>query len=467
MTRGKMEFLTGNKNPCQLVINPGSPLRGEINSSGINGIPGDKSISHRAALFSALADGESEIENFQVSGVTIPMLHALDKMGLDWTLDESKLTVHGKGLAGLRNPDTILDCGNSATTMRLLAGALSAGNVSAILDGSDGLRRRPMNRIIDPLVKMGVNITSTGGYAPIFLGETEFPFLGLRHELAIASAQVKSCILLAALAADGESVIVEPGLSRDHTERMLRSMGVEVESDIEIHGSKKQYITRISPAKIRSMQPIHASLPGDFSAAAFLIVAACITPGSDLVLRGVGMNPTRTGLLEALLVMGANIEILWFSDQSGEPVGDLHIRSGNLTGTEISGDLVVRMIDEFPIFAVAAAYAQGITEVKDAAELRTKESDRISDLSTEIRNLGVDVHETPDGFRIVGGNPLLGGKVNSHLDHRLAMSLTVAGMGAQNRVEINHAEAVYESFPSFTAILEKLGASIIEQEIRI
>ncbi len=283
------------------------------------------------------------------------------------------MIVSGKGLAGFHTPDTFLDCGNSATTVRLLAGALAAGGVTAIIDGSQGLRRRPMNRILEPLGKMGVEITATGGCAPIYLGKSHFPLLALRHELAIASVQVKSCILLAALATKGDTVVVEPGLSRDHSERMLRSMGVPVDSYIETQGNQKNYITRILPAEAGSLQPLHLCLPGDFSAAAFLIVAACITPGSDLVLRGVGMNPTRTGLLEALLEMGAKIEILSFSEQSGESVGDLHVRYGELTGTVVSGDLVVRMIDEFPIFAVAAAYAHGITDVRDAAELRTKE----------------------------------------------------------------------------------------------
>jgi 3-phosphoshikimate 1-carboxyvinyltransferase len=458
-----MESFTNGKNLCRLVVNPGSPIRGEICSSGADGIPGDKSISHRAALFSAFAEGESIIENFQVSGVTIPMLNALTKVGVDWNLSGARLTVRGKGLSGFQLPQSGLDCGNSATSMRLLAGALSASGIPAILDGSEGLRRRPMNRIIEPLSKMGVQISSKDGCAPIHLGKSHFPLLALRHELAIASAQVKSCILLAALAAEGESIVVEPGFSRDHTERMLRGMGVDIKSETKVEANQPRYVTIISPEKGKSLLPLHMMLPGDFSAAAFLLVAACITPGSDLVLRGVGMNPTRTGLLEALLVMGARIDILSFSEQGGEPVGDLHIRSGDLTGTVISGDLVVRMIDEFPIFAIAAAYAHGITEVKDAAELRMKESDRISDLCSEIRLLGVEVYENPDGFRIVGGKLIPGCKVNSHLDHRLAMSLTVAGLGALSKVEIDHAEVVYESFPSFVEILSKLGAIINEQ----
>ncbi len=458
---------SNTKKHYNLIVQPGHPLKGEVSSSGFDAIPGDKSISHRAAILSALAEGESCVNNFQVSGVTIPMLNALGKMRIDWRLNESELTVYGKGLAGFHNPDTFLDCGNSATTMRLLAGALSAGGVKSVLDGSEGLRRRPMNRIIDPLRSMGVQISSTGGCAPLSIGEPQFPLAGLRHTLPIASAQVKSCILLAALAAEGESVVVEPGLSRDHTERMLKSMGVSIESGMEYTDNQTQYFTKIlKPSKNYSLLPIHLTIPGDFSAAAFLIVAACITPGSDLLLRGVGMNPTRLGLLEALLVMGAKIDILSFSDQTGEPVGDLHIRFSSLTGTEISGDIVVRMIDEFPIFAVAAAYAEGITEVKDAAELRTKESDRISDLCSEIRHLGVEVYENLDGFRIVGGNPLNGGKVNSHMDHRLAMSLAVAGLGAQKRVEINHAEVVNESFSSFTTILAKLGACIQQHALQ-
>jgi 3-phosphoshikimate 1-carboxyvinyltransferase len=455
-----MESMNHHRKPSRLVVYPGSPLRGEVSSSGSDGIPGDKSISHRAALFAALADGESVIDNFQVSGVTIPMLQALDQLGISWKLHDSRLSVRGAGLAGLRDPDSSLDCGNSATTMRLLAGALAGGGVSAILDGSNGLRRRPMNRIIDPLNRMGVLISSSNGCAPLTLRKSKFPLKAMNHTLQIASAQVKSSLLLAALAARGETTILEPGLSRDHTERMLRRMGARLESNILTGEGPKSYLTTIHPPEKSTLKPLQISIPGDFSAAAFLLVAACITPGSELVLRGIGMNPTRTGLLDALLAMGAKIDILSFADQSGEPVGDLLVRSSRLTGTEISGEMVVRMIDEFPILAIAAAYAQGITEVKDAAELRTKESDRISDLCHEIRTLGIEVYEAPDGFRIFGGRPVAGGKVFSHSDHRLAMSLAVAGMDAQTQVEVENAEAINESFPSFLPILAKIGASI-------
>lgn len=443
----------------ELVSYSGYPLIGETN------LPGDKSLSHRAALFAALAHGESLIENFLVAGVTQAMLNALSALGVAWELDGTLLCVNGQGLGGLQSPKEALNCGHSATTLRLLAGALAAAGVAAVLDGSPGLRSRPMGRIVEPLRAMGVEIEATGaGTAPLKLAARPAGrFLEpLVYTLPVASAQVKTCLLLAALAAREATVLNEPGPSRDHTERMLRSMGVRVESTVVPSGSlqPEAYATTLLPSHPVSLTPMRLALPGDISAAAFLIVAALISPGSEVVLRSVGLNPFRTGLLDALQAMGADIQVANPSEVSGEPVGDIIVRHSQLRGADISGALVVRMIDEFPAFAVAASFAQGVTTVRDAAELRLKESDRISAICQELRALGVQINETPDGFIVQGGRPLHGGAVQVHGDHRLAMALAVAGLAAQEPVVVQNAEIIAESFPGFVSTLHALGVNV-------
>lgn len=442
----------------RITVYPGNSLQGTAI------VPGDKSLSHRALLFAALAEGESRIENFLVSGVTRAMLDALSELGVQWRLENETLTVHGHGLGGLRTPERPIYCGNSAATIRMLAGALAAAGIPAILDGSAGLRRRPMNRIVDPLRRMGVPIeaTGSGGTAPLVLkarpaGQKELHALDTM--LPVASAQVKTSLLLAALAADGATTLHEPGPSRDHTERMLGSMGVRINTSVD--AEKRIYETRLLPPD-GPLTPIRIALPGDISAAAFLIVATSITPGSEVRVPDVGINPTRVGIIEALRMMGAEIEVQSPREQAGEPVGDLIIRSANLHGIEVGGPLVVRMIDEFSVFGVAAAFAQGDTVVRDASELRTKESDRISTLCQELSKIGVTVHEAPDGFLVRGGRPL-GGMVESHGDHRVAMAMTVAGLAAEKPVVIHGAEMVNESFPGFTDTLRSLGASCVEE----
>jgi 3-phosphoshikimate 1-carboxyvinyltransferase len=439
------------------VVRPGFPLQGEAE------VPGDKSLSHRAALLAAMAEGESRIENFQVSGVTRPLLQALDAVGASWRLDGASLRVQGLGLSPRQRGETVvLDCGNSATTLRLLAGALAAWGLPAVLDGTPGLRRRPMLRIVEPLHKMGVQIQATDGCAPLRLQPSGKRLQGIQYQLAVASAQVKSCLLLAALTAQGETLLEEPGPSRDHSERMLRAMGVQIESG---PGSASGiYRTRLSPPG-KALAPLQMTLPGDISAAAFLIVAALITPGSALHLRRVGLNPTRTGLLDALQEMGADIQTSNLSESGGEPLGDLVIRYSPLKGVRVGGELVVRMIDEFPAFAIAAAYARGETIVRDAEELRHKESDRISALGQELRSLGVAFAETLDGFTIQGGKPVQGGVARSHGDHRLAMALAVAGLAAQAPVTVQDAQMVGESFPGFEQVLIALGAPLERQEM--
>jgi 3-phosphoshikimate 1-carboxyvinyltransferase len=436
-----------------LTIFPGYPLRGELL------MPGDKSLSHRAALFAALAEGQSVIENFLMAGVTQAMLNALSSLGVAWELDGTTLRVSGKGLDGLTPPIAPIDCGHSATTLRLLAGALAATGLAAVLDGSTGLRRRPMNRIVQPLQKMGVRIEAQpGGVAPLDLagrpnGEKLYPF---DYQSPVSSAQVKTCLLLAALAARGPSKFTEPVLSRDHTERMLRGMGVQLES---CHSGIGVTVL-LTPPEPSLLQPLRTSLPGDFSSAAFLIVAALVTPGSEIVLKGVGLNPTRTGLLEALLEMGADIHVHQIGERAGEPCGDLRVRYSSLKGTCIAAPRVVGMIDEFPAFTIAAAYAQGQSTVRQASELRHKESDRISAICSQLRTLGVDIRETPDGYQLQGGTPLHGGRVTASGDHRLAMSYAVAGLAAAAPLEVEGAEIISESFPNFASLLDRLGANI-------
>jgi len=438
-----------------LMVTPGAALHGEIGRSG--DLPGDKSLSHRAALLAAMAEGESRIENFLVSGVTHAMLDALSRLGVAWRLDGRSLTVQGAGL--LPAPDgalpvrmgATLDCGNSATPLRLLAGALAAWNVDAVLDGSPGLRRRPMGRIVEPLKQMGVDIGAENGCAPLHLRRTSRPLQGMALELPVASAQVKSCLLLAALAAAGPTTVSEPGPSRDHTERMLAALGATVACN--------GYRTTLTPPSPLRLPPLRMMLPGDMSAAAFLIVAALITPGSEITVRGVGLNPTRTGLLDTLLEMGADIVVIPGEAQGGEPYGDVRVRASALHGVTVGGERVVRMIDEFPIFAVAAAYAVGTTTVRDAEELRHKESDRITALGGELRRLGVDFAETGDGFVIHGG-PVQGGEVEAHGDHRLALSLAVAGLASRAPVQVRGAQMMAESFPGFSDVLRSLGGRL-------
>jgi 3-phosphoshikimate 1-carboxyvinyltransferase len=443
-----------------LLVRPGRALSGHLDNKGEGGYPGDKSISHRAALFAALADGESLITNFQVSGVTTPMLTALSAMGIGWSLEGTTLSVHGKGFHGWLDPLTTIFCGNSATTMRLLTGAMAAVGIKAELDGSPGLRRRPMGRIVEPLKQMGVRISSTDGCAPLFLEPSAYPLKKGTFPLEVASAQVKSCLLLAGLRSEGEVTLVEPAPSRDHTERMLREMGVNIQTRSEKQGRFPGIQTSMHPPQPLMLKPLHMEIPGDFSAAAFLLAAACIVEGSDLEIHGVGMNPTRTGLLDALNRMGASIEIHEASSQSGEPVGDLHIRYKPLKGISIAGEDVVRMIDEFPAFAIVAAFADGETVVRDAAELRYKESDRITDLCRELRKLGVEISELPDGFRVIGKRIIQGGVADPRGDHRLAMAFALSGLAAKNGVKVLQPEIIHESFPNFRQVLQHLGADI-------
>ena len=435
-----------------LTVHPGNPLTGEVE------LPGDKSLSHRAVLFAALAEGESRVENFLVSGVTRVMLDALAAMGVEWRLEGSLLRVQGRGLHGLRAPQQPLNCGNSATTLRMLAGLVAAAGIAAVLDGSEGLRKRPMERISEPLARMGVEIESDEGRAPLRIKARPAGqrLRALDASLPVASAQVKSCLLLAALASDGPGRLREPGPSRDHTERMLSSMGLRIANKGE--QADGWYETSIEPSGA-ALRPLELRLPGDISSAAFLLVAGLITPGSAIRVRGVGLNPTRTGLVDVLQAMGGDLRVENLNDQAGEPAGDLVIRASRLRAAEVSGPLVVRMIDEFSAFGAAAAYADGCSQVRDARELRYKESDRISTLCHELGALGVRTEEYEDGFKVWGGQPA-GGSAAAHGDHRLAMAMTVAGLAARGAVQVAGAEMINESFPNFVEILRALGADL-------
>lgn len=417
-------------------------------------LPGDKSLSHRAALFSALAQGKSRVSNFLDSGVTQVMLTALEKLGVEWHLDGTVLTVEGKGLDGFASPTLPLYCGHSATTIRLMAGAMAACGIQVTLDGSDGLRKRPMQRIVEPLQMMGVEIqASPEGTAPLVIQKRNqgIKLKGGTIHLQQASAQVKTCVLLAGLAAGQDLTVIEPGPSRDHSERLLRAMGVPL--FVDGLSVTMQPITQ-------PLLPLNIQLPGDISAAAFLIVAALVTPDSELFLEGVGLNPRRTGLLDVLKKMGAKIEMEITGEIAGEPIGSIRVVSSALTGTTVAGDEVVRMIDEFPVFAVAAAYAQGETVVRDALELRYKESDRIQELCQQLTAIGVQIQEQPDGFMIRGTGKIPGGSGQSRGDHRLAMSLAVAGLASENGVTVEGADMVTQSFPCFFEMLKEMGVTL-------
>ena len=427
----------------QLTLRTSGPLHGHIH------VPGDKSISHRALLLGALADGANQVSGFLPSADCLATLACIRALGVRVeTHDATTLTVHGRGLRGLQAPAAPLNCVRSGTTMRLLAGILAGQSFECALTGEPQLLRRPMGRIADPLRRVGAEIETADGHAPLTIRGRQLR--GYDHRLPVASAQVKSALLLAGLYADGPTVVRQPGPARDHTERMLAAMGAA----IQVSGLD------VTLAPSPSLSPLEFPIPGDISSASFPLVAAALVPGSAVAIENVGVNPTRTGLLDVLQGMGADIALEGERRQGGEPVADVTVRASSLVGVEIGGDTVVRMIDEFPVLAVAATQARGTTLVRDAAELRVKETDRIATAAVELQALGARIEPLPDGFVVEGPTQLHGGVVDSHGDHRLAMALAVAGLAAEGEVTIENAECVADSFPGFVGLMRSLDAKI-------
>jgi 3-phosphoshikimate 1-carboxyvinyltransferase len=423
--------------------------------------PPDKSISHRAVILASLAKGKSVVRNFLRAEDTMRTLNAFRKLGVK--IEESRvqgfkgpgvqekkneIIIRGNGIRGLKEPEDIIDCGNSGTTARLLSGILAGNPFFSILTGDDSLRQRPMARVINPLKEMGAEISGRdkGKYLPIAIRGKKLN--ALKYNMPVASAQVKSALLLAGLYADGETEISEPIKSRDHTERMLSSYGVR----INIEGLK---------IKIKGGQELKAKdmdVPGDFSSAAFFIVAALLIPGSDITIKGVGINPTRTGLLDVLKSMGADIELTNITDVSGEPVADICCKTaGSLRAVKIGREIMPSLIDEFPILCVLGTQADGVTEISGAEELRIKESDRIKAMATGMRKMGVEVREFKDGLGIKGNAKLKGASINSYGDHRIAMAFSVAALIAKSKTTINGISSVNISFPGFFKILKRIA----------
>lgn len=430
-----------------LVINrPGSGL----SVKGRIGVPGDKSISHRALMLGAIAIGETTIEGLLLGEDPRTTASCFSLLGADISpLNSELVKVQGLGLGKLQEPSGVLDAGNSGTTMRLMLGILASHPERFFsVTGDSSLVKRPMSRVIQPLQQMGAQIWGRQGgkFAPLAVrGQKLKPF---HYHSPIASAQVKSCILFAGLMAEGETTVTEPALSRDHTERMLRAFGAKVTIDPETNSA-----TVTGPTKLQGQSVV---VPGDISSAAFWLVAAAIVPGSELCIENVGVNPSRTGILEALVRMGADIQLENEREVAGEPVADLRVRHSQLQACEIGGDLVPRAIDEIPILAVAAIFAKGTTTIRDAGELRVKESDRLMAMASQLNRLGAKITELPDGLDITGGTPLRGTDVDSYGDHRVAMSLAIAALNANGTTTIQGAEAAAISYPEFTATLQQV-----------
>jgi 3-phosphoshikimate 1-carboxyvinyltransferase len=422
-------------------LKPARCMKGEIIP------PPDKSISHRAVIFSSLARGESTVRNFLRAEDTMNTLSAFKALGVSVEDHTDELIIKGKGIHGLREPEKVIDCGNSGTTMRLLSGILSGNPFFTVLSGDDSLRKRPMQRVIVPLREMGAEIMGRDNdrYPPLAIrGRKLRP---VNYRLPVASAQLKSAVLLAGLYADGETEIAEPFQSRDHTERMLPSFG----ADITVAGLS---------IKIKGGVELHGRdtmVPGDFSSAAFFIAGALIMEGSEVMIRSVGINPTRTGLITVLRRMGAEIALENVHEVSGEPVGDIWCTGGApLRAVSLRGDEMPLLIDEFPILCVAATQAEGLTTIHGAEELRVKESDRITAMATELKKFGVALEEYPDGIGIRGKATLKGCAVESYGDHRIAMALSIAGLMAEGTTTVKHASCVDISFPGFFEILRGL-----------
>ena len=420
-----------------------TPFHGEIT------VPGDKSISHRSVMFGAIAKGTTRITNFLQGADCLSTIDCFRKMGINIENTSKEILVHGNGLRGLKAPTEILNTGNSGTTTRLISGILAGQNFTSILSGDESLNSRPMKRIMDPLSSMGANIISTNGNncAPLRISPGQLH--GIDYISQVASAQVKSSILLAGLYADGKTSVTEPTLSRNHTELMLKSFGANTTASICPDTGKP--IAIIYPCNELFGQDI--VVPGDISSAAYFIAAALIVPGSELLIKNVGINPTRAGILEVCHAMGADITYLNKKNAGGEPTADLFVKYSKLHGTIIEGDIIPTLIDEIPVIAVLAAFAEGITTIKDAAELKVKETNRIDTTTEALTAMGGKITPTEDGMIIEGTSTLHGGIVNSYLDHRIAMAFAVASLAAEGETSIIDSQCVNVSYPSFFEIL--------------
>ncbi len=425
------------------ICQPGSAVQGSIR------VPGDKSMSHRAVMLAAIAEGESHISGFLQGEDSLNTIRAMQKLGVNIDRDGDRVVVQGVGLHGLTRADGDLDMGNSGTAIRLLLGLLAGQTFDSRLLGDESLCSRPMERVINPLLSMGAAIESeSGGRAPLQIRGKQ-TLRAIEYDMPVASAQVKSCILLAALYAQGETIVREPAPTRDHSERMLRGFGCDVVSDgaeIRIKGRQRLYACDIE-------------VPADISSAAFFMVAASIGRDSEILLQHVGVNPTRTGVIDILRLMGADITLGNRREIGGEPVADIRVRSAQLQGIDIPEDLVALAIDEFPVIFIAAACARGSTRLSGAQELRVKESDRIQVMADGLVTLGIDARPTDDGILIQGGE-LGGGEVESEADHRIAMAFSIASIRARQEIRINHCTNVNTSFPGFEALARQTGIRI-------
>ncbi len=415
-------------------------LKGEVS------VPGDKSISHRCIMFGSIAKGITEIHHFLEGADCLATIDCFRKLGIEIEQNQHTITVHGNGLRGLAAPLEILNVGNSGTTTRLISGILCGQNFDSKLSGDESLNSRPMKRIMEPLTQMGANISSIlrNDCAPLFI--TKGSLHGFQYDSPVASAQVKSCILLAGLYAEGETTVTEPCLSRDHTERMLREFGADL--SITHHSVSIQACHELYGQKI--------VVPGDISSAAYFIAAGLLVPNSEILVKNTGINPTRAGILEVCQAMGADISIQNERMEGGEPVADILVRTSQLQGTTIEGDIIPTLIDELPVIAVMAAVANGTTIIRDAAELKVKETNRIETITDNLQAMGCDITPTSDGMIIKGGAPLHGAVIHTLLDHRIAMAFSIAALVAEGNTQILDSHCVDVSYPSFYDTFEEL-----------
>lgn len=419
-------------------------------SNGLKGevkIPGDKSISHRAVMLGALAKGTTKITDFLQGADCLSTMECFRRMGIQIQNTSGEVLVHGQGLHGLAAPSDLLNVGNSGTTIRLLSGILAPQPFSATLTGDASIQKRPMKRVMEPLSQMGAKIESLSGNgcAPLRISGT--PLKGIHYKTPVASAQVKSCILFAGMYADGATTVTEPVLSRNHSERMLEHFGARL--------TREGTAVTIQPEPQLAAREI--PVPGDISSAAYFIAAAALVPHSEILIRNVGINPTRSGMLEVCRAMGADIQYLNERDDSGEPTADLLVRSSSLKGTVIEGAIIPALIDELPVLAVMAAFAKGETIIRNAEELKVKESDRIAVMVENLSAMGADITGTPDGMIIRGGPALHGAEIHTYKDHRIAMSFAVAALAAEGTTHIEDADCVNISYPDFYGDLQRLS----------